>query len=153
MIVQRYVDTGRDIQRWRLSTLFGRTLYAHANFYTERRAKLSEIADVSQFDFSGAREDEFRREFIYDEDLLALAPKIHACFPEVPLQSIDLLREEATGELFVLEINPGGNTWHFSSSVAERIRTSLGGSRLEDQFQAFDVAAEVLIERTLAEAE
>ena len=69
------------------------------------------------------------------------------------MQSVDVLREELTGKLFALEINPGGNTWHFSSHSAARIQSSLGGPRLEEQFGAFDIAADVLIERTRSEAE
>jgi hypothetical protein len=153
MIVQKYIDTGQEIQGRRLATLFGRVLYAYAASTIESNRSLSQTDDPEQFKFSGVLGEKITREFVYDEHLLALGGKIHACFPEVPLQSIDVVRDKTTGKLFVLEINPGGNTWHFSSSSAERIRNSLGGVRLEDQFQAFDVAAEVLIEMTRAEAE
>jgi hypothetical protein len=155
MIVQRYIDTGQEIQGHRLATLFGRTLYANVNMYLERRPRISDVPDLREFRYFAVEDigEVIKRRYFDDPDILALGSKINACFPEVPLQSIDILREEATRRLFVLEINPGGNTWHFSSYAAERQRRTLGGLRLEDQFQAFDVAADVLIEKTRAEAE
>jgi hypothetical protein len=48
----------------------------------------------------------------------------------------------------VLEINPGGNTWHFSSPWATAFEKERGGRKLKDQLGAFDIAARVLIEKT-----
>jgi hypothetical protein len=92
---------------------------------------------------------------IHDPDILALAREVYRAVPEVPLQGCDILREAATGKLFAIEINPGGNTWHFSSDFAKpMIEESLGTTEpLIDQFGVFEVAARVLIEKTRAEAE
>lgn len=65
-------------------------------------------------------------------------------------------------KLYVLEVNAGGNTWHFSSSLAKDTRVSLGrhkdpnhpfpaflgGQILESQFGAFDLVAQRLVEVT-----
>ncbi|MEQ1522858.1 MAG: hypothetical protein ABL936_16440, partial [Aestuariivirga sp.] len=64
--------------------------------------------------------------------------------------------------LYVLECNPGGNTWHFSSPTGRkwqfRIGRSLGASRgmaksagrkmLLEQFGAIDIVAHALVEKT-----
>jgi hypothetical protein len=36
-----------------------------------------------------------------------------AC-PGIPLQACDIVREDSSGRLFILEINAGGKTWDFS---------------------------------------
>ena len=54
------------------------------------------------------------REFTRDADILELARRAYSTLPEIPLQGLDIVREAETGGLFVLEANPGGNTWIFS---------------------------------------
>jgi hypothetical protein len=56
--------------------------------------------------------------------------------------------------LYVLEANPGGNTWIFSKGeMTARLKAALRVDRLTDQFDAFRKAAKALVERTRAEAE
>ena len=70
------------------------------------------------------------------------------------MQGIDIIREAGSGKLYLLEANPGGNTWIFSKGdLTTRLKAALGVERLTDQFDAFRIAAKVLIERTRAEAE
>ena len=54
--------------------------------------------------------------------------------------------------LYVLEANPGGNTWHFSSKLAEEGRKEISREQRIEQMDAWGVAARVLAERTRAEA-
>ncbi len=72
--------------------------------------------------------------------------------PHVALQACDILRAK-TGELYLLEINPGGGTWMFSSSSAHVYREGLGVADLAVEFDAFRTIAQALVERTRAEAE
>jgi hypothetical protein len=51
------------------------------------------------------------------------------------------------GRLYCLEINPGGLTWNFSSRRAQDVPT-IDGIRREDQFGAWGIAADALIEKT-----
>ena len=71
--------------------------------------------------------------------------------PEIPLQGLDIIKEKATGRLFTLESNPGGNIWHFSSRHGEAVRVETGNSRevLLGQFDALRRSAEIL-ERAVA---
>ena len=75
------------------------------------------------------------------------------CFPSIPLLGIDILRD-TKGRLFVIEINAGRNTWHYSSKAwAEHRRTNPGCYvRLRTQFSAFDVVARRLCEAVQAQA-
>jgi hypothetical protein len=54
--------------------------------------------------------------------------------------------------LHLLEINPGGGTWMFSSRNAQIYKDRLGTDDLAAYFDAFRVCARVLVERTRAEA-
>jgi hypothetical protein len=80
----------------------------------------------------------------------------------IPMLAVDVIREAATGKLYVLECNPGGNTWHFSSSIGEKLRLGFGDAKTNgnekaneiarrmfiDQFGAFDIVAQQLIAKT-----
>jgi hypothetical protein len=161
--VQRYVHTGADIRWNRVSTLFSRPLWSLRSRAVEPKVDLSapdeviERAAITNVN-GGLRFHEFAAE----PDVLALAAAVHDAMPEVPLLGIDILREERTGRLTVLEANPGGNTWHFSSEGGEELRHAIARDQrlpgdpdaaardvMIAQFGAFDVAAEVLARKTL----
>jgi hypothetical protein len=93
---------------------------------------------------------------VKEPDVLAFARAMHMAVPDVPLKGCDILREEGTGLLYALEMNPGGNTWHFSSNFLAARRAMRGPEhhkkRLE-QFDVFRTSARVLVERTNAEAD
>src|SRR2546423_1842840 len=89
-------------------------------------------------------------------DVLATARAAHAAIPDVPPKGCDIIRKAATGRLCVLEVNPGGNTWHFSSRFLADRRATNGvafESQRLHQFDAFRTAARVLVERVRLEAE
>jgi hypothetical protein len=92
-------------------------------------------------------------ELVNDREILAFGRLVHAAMPGIPLQGIDILRDVKDGRLYVLENNAGGNTWAFSSQRGENARRALGGAEaMVNQFGAWDIAADVLIKRTRAEA-
>ena len=162
-IVQRFIDTGPLILLYRVLTLFGVPLSC---FLAKERVPQprpagtdEEIESLSVA--SNARN--FRVRSLYsDAEVLSLGVRVGRAFPDIPILGIDIIREERTGKLFVLECNPGGNTWHFSSKLIAGIRQQMGGGSLVgikkaeqigrqmliDQFGAFDLAAEVLVEKT-----
>ena len=102
------------------------------------------------------------RKLVQEPDIIALAEQVGAAFPSIPLLAIDILREAGTGKLFVLECNPGGNTWHFSSRIGEKLRLGFGNAAVNgperahkiarrmfmDQYGAFDIVARTLVEKT-----
>jgi hypothetical protein len=156
MFAQRFVDTGLFVNHHRVLTLFGAPLLAFKTMATVPRAALDSPDDVlAQVVVKARRRDApIARELTRDADILELARRVSLALPEIPLQGIDILREEATGELFVLEANPGGNTWIFSKGeMSERLRKALNVEHLSQPFDAFTTAATVLAERTRAEAE
>ncbi|MEE8106062.1 MAG: hypothetical protein V3T86_11055 [Planctomycetota bacterium] len=84
---------------------------------------------------------------IDDPDILAVARKAAAAMPEIPLHGIDLVRDIDTGEIFVLEVNPRGWTWHFSSKTG-KLTQRKSNIDFAAQFDGLRKAAEVLIRVT-----
>ena len=93
--------------------------------------------------------------FVRPPDVLEVARTAHAAMPEIPLKGCDIMREAGSGRFYVLEVNPGGNTWHFSSRFLADIRRKNGVAFEQErrrQFDAMRTAARVLVEKTLSEA-
>jgi hypothetical protein len=158
VIVQRFIDTGEQPSYYRVLTLFGEPLYCIRGMTDEKRPPLDSPDDVllkaqvaTNAEFVGRNS-----RFACDADVLDLARRAYGAMPAIPLQGVDIIREQETGRLFVLEINPGGNTWHFSSGHmdhrnAGRVPTIPRAARIA-QFCAWEVAARALIKKTLEEA-
>lgn len=164
-IVQKFIDTGRRLRCTRLMTLFGVPLSC---WTTEEQIPIPPLEgsdeQIEQLRIT-SNTGEFLNRFATEEaDILALAPQLDAAFDSLPLLGADIIREEKTGRPYILEVNPGGNTWHFSSRALTEIRRELGGAsivgdkkgevigrqRMIDQFGAFDRAAEVFVAKVKA---
>ena len=87
------------------------------------------------------------RKFENNDEILDFSKKIFNVFNEKPIQGIDIIIEEKTKKLFVLEANLGGNSWGFTKKDWGSYK-QLGRPALLQQFNAFDVAADVLIKKT-----
>ena len=161
-IVQRFIDTGSLIPYTRLMVLFGVPLSCWSTKERVPRIPLGGAdEEIEKLRITSNTGDLLDRFPCSDLDVLALAPRVGAAFPTLPVLGIDVIREERTGKLFILEVNPGGNVWHFSSRALAEIRQELGGASLVgakkgellgrqvmiDQFDAFGRAAEVLVHK------
>lgn len=156
MIAQKFVDTGDFVSHHRVLTLFGVPLLAFETISETMRAPLDSSDEaLAEIPLKARRRDgPIKREFTTDSDILALATRTYSALPEIALQGVDIIREEKSGKLYVLEANPGGNTWIFSKGeMTTRLKSALGVERLTDQFDAFTAAAKILVERTRTEAE
>ena len=158
MFAQRFIDTGPYVSHCRVLTLFGAALMAYRTISHVPRPPLDAPDDVlAKVSLKATRQGGGTRELTGDADVIDLALRTYSALPEAPLQRVDIIREAESGRLFVLEANPGGNTWTFSKGAMRTrqaaLTKALGVERLTDQFDAFTAAAKVLIERTRAEAE
>jgi len=157
MIVQQFIDTGEKLQSHRVTTFFGEPISALLHTSTAKPIDLTapdaEIESaVVAIQGGGSRISEF----MDDPDVLKLARRAHDALPEIPLKGCDILREASTGRLYVIELNCGGNTWHFSSDFMAERRQKNGPEfelRRRQQFDAMRTAARALVERTNAKAE
>jgi hypothetical protein len=158
MIAQQFIDTGLHASKYRLLVLFGRPLYCEHQASVVPAPAIDPdgtgpIAGLVTTLASTTLTAGTRRNTVcYDPDVLDLGSKVAAVFPEMALLGLDIIREAASGRLYVLEINPGGYTWHISSLVGKIAQQRQNIDRYA-QFDALSVAADALIERTRAEAE
>jgi hypothetical protein len=156
MYAERFIETGPYANHHRVLTLFGVPLLAFKTTAKTARASLDSPDEVLATIAVKARRRDgpIERELTSDADILKLASRAYSALPEIALHGVDIIREAVSGKLYVLEVNPGGNTWIFSKGdMTTRLQAALGLKRLSDQFDAFRTAAKVLLERTRAEAE
>lgn len=162
-LVQKFIDTGEFVPYTRVSTFFSEPMYSYFQGSKSPRGSLDSPDEVIETLHITNNSIIFReRRLRAEDDVVAFARRIHDAFPNVPLLGTDILREHGTGKLFVIECNPGGNTWHFSSKMNLPLRLKMGGASLVgqkkahviarkmhiDQFNAFDRAARILTEKT-----
>lgn len=161
MLAQEYIETGDYPSEYRVLCFFGRPLYAIKRMSQEKRPQVSDFYNFS--DPRDLRNSKGTKHFgfgslpieashITEPDVLELACRAYDAIPEAPLQGVDIIREKGTGNLYIMETNPGGFCWHFSSRIMENAPL-IDGIRKEDQMDAFSVAADILVQRTLAEAQ
>ncbi len=86
-------------------------------------------------------------EYYYSQEVFELAKKCVDSHDGVPMLGLDVIIDQQ-GRPFFIETNPGGNTWHFSSSLIGR-KPINKGMFLEKQFNAFDLAGDLLAKKAL----
>jgi glutathione synthase/RimK-type ligase-like ATP-grasp enzyme len=82
-----------------------------------------------------------------DREIIELAERAHAAFPQIAVLGVDIIREQPSGKLYVIEVNSTGGTWHFSSATGESIQRD-AEINFESQFGGLRTAAQVLVEKT-----
>lgn len=147
LIVQQFVDTGPSLKFCRVMTVLGHPIYANESTSLAPRPPL-DAAGGDPIDLSIATNDLPRRiEACLDDEILDFARKVHGRFERLPIMGLDIVRHAPSGQLFVLEINSSGRTWHLSSDFG------LGQQRryVRDyygQFNALKVLAAAFIDTT-----
>jgi hypothetical protein len=153
LVVQEFIYTGRWPISYRVTTLFGRVLFAWKVEASRSRRPLSGPDKFGEGGAGGggmsivSSGSECRFVLTDDPEILNLAQRAHSALPNHPLLGIDIVREEPSGRLFVLELNSCGHLWHFSSQTGLEIQRS-SGIDFAGQFNGLRRAAEVLIEQT-----
>jgi hypothetical protein len=154
-LVQQFIDHSEDgyPTAYRVLTLFGRALYCTSHRWGTRRPPLAEIAanPLGEIASNTKRMGGRVHAICNDTDIIALGERAHQAFPECPLLGVDVIRERQNGHLLVLEVNPHGAVWHFSSPLAKTFLPDHVRERYA-QFKALDRAADLLIEKTRASA-
>jgi len=156
MVAQQFIDSGPKFFMYRVLSLFGRALYCMQIQSDLDLVSLTaddetlERAPVALQHVPGRQ-----RLFVYKADVMALVEATHRAIPDIPLKGIDIVREAGTGRLYVLEVNPGGNTWHFSSRHVAETRAAESPEYTRQMYEHLDAmgsAAQVLVEVTRREA-
>jgi len=141
-LAQEFVYTGPWPNSYRVATLFGHALWSLRIEANHARAPLHARADFhGQSIVSSGQGCTFT--LANDAGVIALAERASKAFPRVPMLGIDILRDAESGELFVIEPNSLGYSWHFSSASGKRFQAEFGLS-LESQFDGRRKAARLL---------
>lgn len=154
-IVQAFVYTGTEPVVYRALTLFGKVLYLECSRNSNCGHELSgpnKFGEVGGHNIVASARGA-NRELVRDPMIESFAEKVATiCFPNIPVLGIDVMKDALTGELFVAETNPFGQTWHFSSQIGKSMARD-HGLEYEKQFGAFDKAAKILIQVARQRAE
>ncbi|MDQ0392010.1 hypothetical protein [Labrys monachus] len=149
MIAQKFVDCGYAMT-CRVLTLFGVPIFSYLRESTLPLALDGREGPFEQKDFMPTPPN--TNVYVsHDPAILAFAASAYEAMPEAALQACDILRAK-DGEFYLLEVNPGGGTWMFSSPAAAGYKERLGIEDLAAPFDAFRTCARVLVDRTRAEA-
>jgi hypothetical protein len=151
MLAQKFIDCGYPMS-CRVLTIFGEPIFTYYRQSTKPMNLAPDKDIFEQHEYLPTPPD--RITFVtHEPDILELARNAYRAIPEAALQACDIVREKETGRLYLLEVNPGGGTWMFSSENSAGYKQSLGTNDLTAEFDAFRTVAGVLVERTRAEAE
>jgi hypothetical protein len=147
MLAQQFVHPGPFSRCYRVFTVLGKAIYANTSTATERLPALDpKAAQPVEIDIA-ANGDARRIELSDDREVVDLAEKIHASFPYVPAMGLDFIRRDRTGEIYVLEMNSTGMTWHLSSDYG-MLQQRKHGVDYYGQFNALRVLTDAFIDAT-----
>lgn len=153
LLAQRFIYTGKWPSNFRVVTFFGRALLCwrceaahryvplHSRWDFKARGGITVVSNKQDSSYALAR----------DADVIALAERAHAAFPDQPLLGTDIVRDADTGELQVIECNPRGDAWLISSDMGRMIERA-NSLEFAAQFGALEVATGVLVAETRARA-
>lgn len=150
MILQPFIDTGIKPSKYRVLTFCGEVLYAQYLELVQPRSSLAaadEELESATVATAGAERLYFHGNY---PEVAELGKRVAQAFPTIPILGIDIIQDASNGQLWVLEINAGGNVWHFSSPrwAERRKRFPEILEQMHTQYNAFDTAARALIETT-----
>jgi len=143
-LIQKFIETGDNPNYYRALTLFGETLYLRKT--TNGGSKIGDMTDELPDPVANAGHG--CAELVHDSEVIEFARQMATrAFPDIPLLGQDIVRDRKTGKLHCLEVNPYGSTWHFSTSAGRKLQQR-DKFDYKSQFDAFKLAAKVLIDKT-----
>lgn len=150
MIVQQYVNTGVQPMSYRVMTVLGEVTYCIKSTANSRIDRLPLNMSAYGVPIASNVSDRVIVEE-QDPDIIELGRRIHRGIDVSPVLGIDLVRDATTNELYVLELNSAGWTWHLSSDHGKE-HQRMYSLNLYDQFNALKAITDGLIRETRAKA-
>ena len=149
MLVQQFIYSGEHANHYRILSFLGEPLYCTKCSNPYRLLLPSNLDEVfnNKTTQSSLQNIDLQFQSEIDQEVLNFSRKVYNVFKEQPLQGIDIVAEQSTKKLFVLEGNQGGYVWTFSLPTSKML-AALGRTALLNQFDAFDVACDILIKKT-----
>lgn len=150
LIAQRVINTGPQPTSYRVFTVLGEVIYC-VRYESPTIDVEQAIAEANFAPIAANLKDDRYMELADDPELLELGERVHRRLPKMPALGQDIIRDVDTGELYVVELNSGGWTWHLSSNFGNRFRRQF---KLDyyGQFNALDRITRALARATLEQA-
>jgi hypothetical protein len=148
MLAQRFIYTGPWPLSYRVLTYFGTPLISYRH---EGRRDLPSLDGTDGLKRAGgglsivAAAKGGTAMLVDKPEIVELARRVHDVFPTIPSLGIDIVEEKATGRLFILEVNPGGQSWTLTSDAGVAMQAEFGID-FHGQFDALDLIADRSIE-------
>lgn len=145
-IVQEFIYTGERPQHTRVLTFLGHIILSYHNESLCPTPFAAPVNALSVTDKVISNAGDRQRKLVAEPDVLDLARRVAAAFPQNVLVGMDIVRHARTGALYVLEANTG-NVWLFSNNTAQGSQAYLGRENMKRQFGAPAIVADAIIER------
>lgn len=148
MIAQKFIYTGKWPVAYRVLTFLGSPLVAIR--YDGQRNNNYPLDGPDSFNIAGGRSIVANAmgcqiQCVNDPDIIELARQVHSVFPDVPSLGVDIIREESTGQLYVLETNPVGDSWILSCDMGMKMQEQFGLD-FYAQFSAIESVSQAAID-------
>lgn len=147
-LVQEFIYTGPQPLSYRVTTLFGEPLWAWQIQADKARRPLRYRYDFRNGEGGGGmsivssgKGSAFS--LVDEPEMNELARRVHHAFPSIPVLAVDMVRDVDTGQLYVIEVNAGGFTWHVSSAMGRKIQQDFSFD-IDASFHVFERAASIL---------
>jgi hypothetical protein len=150
LIAQQAIDTGPRPTSYRLFSVLGDAIYCVR--YESRAVDVEKSMAQANFAPFAANSTTGRfMEMVVDEEVIDFGERIHRQFPMFPVLGQDIVRDVDTRQLYIVELNSGGWTWHLSSDFGNRYRMQF---KLDyyGQFNALEKITRALARATIDHA-
>lgn len=136
LMVQQWIDTGQYINSYRAMTVLDCVAYVNQSVAQEPEM----VTDKTSLEGIDVASNSRPRRILEsnDPDVYRLAEDIAKNLTFSPTFGIDIVREQKTGRLFVIELNSGFPTWHLSSRAAKRDEIKLGSYTLVGRYKQYN---------------
>lgn len=133
LLVQEFIYTGPWPISYRVQTLFGEALVCVRVAADHGRPPLPDryaFAEAGGGRTIVASSQRCSIRLWDDDELVDIAQRAHALFPECANLGVDLVREVPSGDVYILEVNARGGSWLLSTpSLDEACGAPLAGQR------------------------
>lgn len=137
LMVQRWIDTGPNLNFFRAMTVLDRVVLVYTVEALEP-ASLSrdeESAVLLDIDLQFQRRKQVNSS---DREVYDLAARIAKRIDFSPTLGIDIVRDQNSRQLFIMELNSGFPTWHISSRGAKKKERTMGTFTLADRYKQYN---------------
>ena len=121
LIAQEAINTGPKPTSYRVFSVLGEVIYC-VRYASQTVDVEQSMAEANFAPIAANTTDDRFMELVDDQEVIALGRRVHRQFPMMPVLGQDIVRDIDTQELYILELNSGGWTWHLSSNFGNHFR-------------------------------